>query len=37
MVLALTAGVAVATVKFGTQRCVFIISRQRKREAGTLK
>jgi hypothetical protein len=37
VVLALPAGEAVATVKFGTERCDFIISRQRKREADKLK
>jgi hypothetical protein len=36
VVLALPAGEAVATVKFGTERCDFI-SRQRKREADKLK
>jgi hypothetical protein len=35
--LALPAGVEVATVKFGTERCDFIISGQRKREADKLK
>jgi hypothetical protein len=32
MVLVLPAGVAVATVKFGTERCDFIIGCQRQAE-----